>query len=136
MAKIRTHKAHGRETITAVIRDIASGMSQQDAAKKNGVSGWTVSMWKKKGKLGSLPKGRITKAKIAKVAKATIVSKAPKAPKALVKASKATGSTGLQAEVDALRAALKALVPASKLAAYKAKLAADAQRTAAAAAAL
>ena len=133
MAKIRTHKAHGRDTITAVIRDIASGMSQQDAAKKNGVSGWTVSMWKKKGKLGSLPKGRITKAKIAKVAKAAKVSKAPKAS---VKASKATGSSDLQAEVNALRTALKALVPASKLAAYKAKLAAEAQRATAAAAAL
>lgn len=133
MAKIRTHKAHGRDTITAVIRDIASGMSQQDAAKKNGVSGWTVSMWKKKGKLGSLPKGRITKAKIAKVAIATKVSKAPKAS---VKASKANSSSDLQAEVNALRAALKALVPPAKLAGYKAKLAAEAQRATAAAAAL
>jgi transposase len=129
----RTHKVHDAETISAVLRDIGSGMSQQDAAKKNGVSGWTVSMWKKKGKLGSLPKGRITKAKIANAGKAAKASKAPKAP---AKASKATGSSDLQAEVDVLRAALKALVPPAKLAAYKAKLAAEAQRATAAAAAL
>ena len=129
----RTHKAHDAETISAVIRDIGSGLSQQDAAKKNGVSGWTVSMWKKKGKLGSLPKGRITKAKIAIAAKTAKVSKPITAP---VKVSKSAVGGNLQAEVDALRAALKALVPPAKLAAYKAKLAAEAQRATAAAAAL
>jgi hypothetical protein len=129
----RTHKAHDAETISAVLRDIGSGMSQQDAAKKNGVSGWTVSMWKKKGKLGSLPKGRITKAKIATNAKAAKVFKAGTAP---AKVSKSAVAVNLQAEVDVLRAALKALVPPTKLAAYKAKLAAEAQCATAAAAAL
>lgn len=129
----RTHKAHDAETISAVIRDIGSGLSQQDAAKKNGVSGWTVSMWKKKGKLGSLPKGRITKAKIANTAKA---AKTSKTVAAQAKVSKPAAGGNLQAEVDALRAALKALVPAAKLAAYKAQLAAEAQRATAAAAAL
>lgn len=129
----RTHKAHDGETISAVIRDIGSGMSQQDAAKKNGVSGWTVSMWKKKGKLGSLPKGRITKAKIANTAKAAKASKSVMTP---AKVNKFAASGNLQAEVDALRVALKALVPPAKLAAYKAKLAAEAQRATAAAAAL
>ena len=80
-----------------------------------------------KGKLGNLPKGRITKEKTAKAAKA---AKAIKAPKATAKAVKVSTGGNLQAEVNALRTALKALVSPAKLAAYKAKLQAEAKAAA------
>jgi hypothetical protein len=129
----RTPKAYGPEVIAGVKRDLAAGMTQEAAAKKNGVSGWTVNNWKTKGMLGKLPKRRITKAKLSKVAKAAKVSTVPTEP---AKISKVPADGNLQAEVNALRVALKALVPPAALAVYKAKLIAEAKAATIAASAI
>jgi transposase len=116
---MKSKRAENRvKQIAVVKRELGAGKSQLAAAKQAGVSNWTVTQWKNKGLLGGLPKGRIPKGQAAKVI--------------------ASGSTSadLSAEVIALRAALKALVPAAKLAAYKAKLEKEAREKAAAAAAL
>jgi hypothetical protein len=106
-------------------RLIAQGLSQQDVAKQIDVSGWTISQWKTKGKLGDLPKGRIPKDKAstapAPVATTTFVRSAKWRKEGII-APNSSSIEELQAEVLVLRetvAALKALVPPATLAAYK-----------------
>lgn len=102
---------------------IADGLSQQEVAKKVGVSGWTVSQWKIKGKLGALPKGRIPKNQVAKAITPNTTTTKPVAAKA-AKTTIASSATAdaLQAEIAALKDTLyelKALIPPATLAAYK-----------------
>ena len=104
-------------------RFIAEGLSQQDVAKKVGVSGWTISQWKIKGKLGELPKGRIPKAEASKALATAAVATKPPTP-LFYRATTSELSTieDLRAENEALKTAvkeLKALVPPTALAAYK-----------------
>jgi predicted transcriptional regulator len=104
---------------------IAEGLSQQDVAKQIDVSGWTISQWKKKGKLGELPKGRIPKGESSRVvtpipAKST--TKPVKSPRVSKIEAASPSVAALEAEIVALKetiVTLKALVPAEKLAAYK-----------------
>ena len=104
---------------------IAQGLSQQDVAKQIDVSGWTISQWKTKGKLGELPKGRIPKGEATKTlvpAGAKSTAKPVKGPKTGKIATASTSVEALEAEIVALKetiATLKALVPAETLAAYK-----------------
>ena len=104
---------------------LAQGLSQQDVAKQIVVSGWTISQWKKKGKLGELPKGRIPKSEATRAltpASATSTPKSVRGPKAGKIAAASSSVEALQAEIVALRetiVALKTLVPAETLAAYK-----------------